>query len=139
MDMTTLTELLYISHDQEWLARAPAPMDDTSHQYQLDEAFHALKDTEFTGDVADVKARLLDKQLAIETLSDRNATSAQLQQTSPLTAFPHYVAETLLNAGIRMQGGRNQSGILHGFALNIKGPNEHHSHQDVDPDPPPST
>ncbi|KAG9070781.1 hypothetical protein KI688_008321 [Linnemannia hyalina] len=114
-------------------------MDDTSHQYQLYEAFHALKDTEFTGDVTDVKARLLDKLLAIETLSDRNATSAQLQQTSPLTAFPHYVAETLLNAGIRMQGGRNQSGILPGFALNIKGPNEHHSHQDVDPDPPPST
>ncbi|KAK3824058.1 MAG: hypothetical protein J3R72DRAFT_496988 [Linnemannia gamsii] len=83
-------------------------MDDTLHRHQLDEPFHTVKDTEFTGDVTDVKAQLLENLLTTETLSDRNATSAQLQQTVPLTTFPHYVAETLLNAGIRTQGDRNQ-------------------------------
>ncbi|OAQ35881.1 hypothetical protein K457DRAFT_13115, partial [Linnemannia elongata AG-77] len=100
MDPYILTDSIMLLQDEDWIHEAPRLDPDERLTTQFEIAFTQMEQENFNGHVTTAKNRLLDCYLTVQTLSDRNATTQRLETETPSTALAHYIAQTMLNAGI---------------------------------------
>lgn len=121
--------------DEKWIHEAPRLDPDERLTTQFEIAFTQMEQENFNGHVTTAKNRLLDCYLTVQTLSDRNATTQRLETETPSTALAHYIAQTMLNAGIS-----TKTRPSHLFTLKFANRTvPQHSSNRPPPDPPPIT
>ncbi|KAK5827851.1 hypothetical protein F5H01DRAFT_103067 [Linnemannia elongata] len=130
-----LTDSIMLLQDEKWIHEAPRLDPDERLTTQFEIAFTQMEQENFNGHVTTAKNRLLDCYLTVQTLSDRNATTQRLETETPSTALAHYIAQTMLNAGIS-----SKTRPSHLFTLKFANRTvPQHSSNRPPPDPPPIT